>query len=256
MAKRRMISLDVIGTDKFLALSIAAKGVYMCLTGKADDDGFVASALTTTLISRGTEADLNELVDTGYLIRFDSGIYLIRHWPLSNHVQNDRYTATLYKKEMASVVIYDHVYYLPDDPEYIALKSIPDTKPKRSVSKMDTQVSKGKNSKSKDSKDKPSEGKDTATLTPPTPQELYEYALQIGYDSFNPDTFLAYYNAHDWKTSNGNPVTDWRKLVDLWKAREKDHGNKAPSPGSIFTDFCEQQDYDMNELEKLLVDNE
>ena len=138
MAKRRMISLDVIGTDKFLALSIAAKGVYMCLTGKADDDGFVASALTTTLISRGTEADLNELVDTGYLIRFDSGIYLIRHWPLSNHVQNDRYTATLYKKEMASVVIYDHVYYLPDDPEYIALKSIPDTKPKRSVSKMDT----------------------------------------------------------------------------------------------------------------------
>lgn len=162
MAKRRMISLDVIGTDKFLALSIAAKGVYMCLTGKADDDGFVASALTTTLISRGTEADLNELVDTGYLIRFDSGIYLIRHWPLSNHVQNDRYTATLYKKEMASVVIYDHVYYLPDDPEYISLKSIPDTKPKRSVSKMDTQVSKGK-----DSKDKPSKGEETATLPLP-----------------------------------------------------------------------------------------
>lgn len=251
MAKRRMFSLDITGTDRFGMLSLAAKGLYMCLNMAADDDGFIASALTTTRAAGGTETELNELLDSGYLMRFDSGIFLIRHWCLSNHIKKDRYTPTIHHKERASVVLHNNIYYLPDDPEYLESISFREPEWIHSGAGMEPQVSIGK-----DSKDKPSAGETNTSLSPPTIQELKDYALQIGYDYFDPETFLAYYSANDWKTSNGNPVTDWRKLVDLWKAREKDHGNKAPSPGSIFTDFCEQQDYDMNELEKLLVDNE
>ena len=115
---------------------------------------------------------------------------------------------------------------------------------------MEPQVSIGK-----DSKDKFSAGEINTSPSPPTTQELKDYALQIGYDSFNPEAFLAYYSANDWKTANGNPITSWKKQVDLWKVREKDHSTRFPSSGSDFNNI-EQHDYDFNLLEKALVVNE
>ena len=89
MAKKRMFTSEVINTDKFLNISLAARGLYFHLNCEADDDGFISSALRTTRAVDGTAEMLDELVNAGYLIRFDSGIYLIRHWNLHNTLKKD-----------------------------------------------------------------------------------------------------------------------------------------------------------------------
>ena len=237
MAKRRMFSSDIIRTDAFGMLSLGAQAVYFCLGVAADDDGFISSALTTTRAHGGSEIELNELVDAGYLMRFDSGIYLIRHWHLHNQIKKDRYTPTICLKEKSSVVLVNNIYYFPTEPE--CLQDGSTLEPQSSEEK----DSIGKPSITKSSRD------DKEPFSPPSLQELKEYAGQIGYYSFRPDAFLAYYNAHNWTSSNGNPVTDWKKMVDLWKAREKEPVSRPPSS---YTTICDPRNYDVAELEKLI----
>lgn len=115
MAKKRMFTSEVINTDKFLNISLAARGLYFHLNCEADDDGFISSALRTTRAVDGTAEMLDELVNAGYLIRFDSGIYLIRHWNLHNTLKKDRYTPTHYLDEKEQVIQVDKVYYFPSE---------------------------------------------------------------------------------------------------------------------------------------------
>ena len=126
MAKKRMISQEVIDTDRFLSVSLAARGLYMHLNSVADDDGFISSAKRTTRAVDGTEDMLNELVDAGYLIRFESGIFLVRHWLIHNTIKKDRYTPTQCTKELAQVKTLNGVYYTAADPEWNQIGSAPE----------------------------------------------------------------------------------------------------------------------------------
>ena len=138
MARKRMISKDVTDTDKFTSVSLAARGLYMHLNLEADDDGFITSAIRTTKSVGGTDEMLNELVDSGYLIRFESGIFLVRDWNVHNTVQKDRYTPTRCTKELAQVKKKDGIYYTAMDPEWIQIGS-----------NVDPQISIDKDSKDK-----------------------------------------------------------------------------------------------------------
>jgi len=126
MAKKRMITSDVISTDQFINVSLAARGLYMHLNSVADDDGFISSAKRTTRAVDGTEDMLNELVDAGYLIRFESGIFLVRHWLIHNTIKKDRYTPTQCTKELAQVKTQNGVYYTASDPEWNQIGSAPE----------------------------------------------------------------------------------------------------------------------------------
>ena len=136
-----MISSDVINTDKFLTLPLATRGLYMHLNVVADDDGFISSALMTTRAADGNVSMLDELVSGGYLIRFESGLYLIRHWLLNNYLRNDRYNASIYTKERSLIRVVDHVYYVPGEPLWT-----------QNGSNLDTQRSKDKDKKEKNNK--------------------------------------------------------------------------------------------------------
>ena len=84
MAKRRMISSDVVSTDAFLGMSLRARELYVHLNLEADDDGFISSALKVTRMVGASKKHLCELVDKGYLIAFDGGLHLVTHWLLNN----------------------------------------------------------------------------------------------------------------------------------------------------------------------------
>ena len=135
-----MISSDVINTDKFLSLPLATRGLYMHLNCEADDDGFIASALRTTRAVDGTAEMLDELVSSEYLIRFDSGIYLIRHWLLHNSLKKDRYTPTIYINELGKVEIRDKVYFLLPETEWNQIGSKPE--PQVSIEKKSKNIKK------------------------------------------------------------------------------------------------------------------
>lgn len=105
MASRRMYSKDFILTDTFIELEHSAKVLYFYLMANADDDGFFENARTISRLCDTTANDLNALIDNGFIIKFDSGVYVITHWKVHNSIRNDRYTPTIHQNEFNQLII-------------------------------------------------------------------------------------------------------------------------------------------------------
>ena len=240
MSKRRMFSSDIINSDTFIEMSLASQALYFHLAMTADDDGFINSATRTIRAVCGSPEHIEELIKTGFLIRFESGILLIRHWNIHNQIKKDRYTPTMHINELEQVIQIDKVYYLKTETDCI-----------HSGSTMEPQISKEKISIDKDSIGESREGPPSFTV--PSISELTDYAKQIGYSNFNPAKFLAYYNTKGWGNPHGLHI-DWHKFVNLWKEREKDFQANKPSYNNQFNDF-QHQDYDFEEIERTIRAN-
>ena len=128
MANRRMFSLDVIDTDKFLDMPATSQNLYFHLGLRADDDGFVSSPKKITKLVNCGSDDLNVLISRGFVIPFDDGIMVITHWKQNNYIQADRYKRTLYQEQLSQLIVNNGVYAL-------------DTERIHDVSKMEAQVS-------------------------------------------------------------------------------------------------------------------
>lgn len=149
MASRRMYSKDFILTDTFIELEHSAKVLYFYLMANADDDGFFENARTISRLCDTTANDLNALIDNGFIIKFDSGVYVITHWKVHNSIRNDRYTQTIHQNEFNQLIIDQANKYILVDTNGIPNGYQTDTNgiPTVSVGK----VSKGKDSVIKDS---------------------------------------------------------------------------------------------------------
>ena len=101
MAKRRMFSLDIVDTDKFLDLPASTQALYFHLGMRADDDGFVGNPKKIAKSIGATDVDLNLLCAKKFIIPFESGVVVITCWKLNNSIRKDRYTPTIYAKEKA-----------------------------------------------------------------------------------------------------------------------------------------------------------
>jgi len=98
MAKRRMFSLDIIDSDAFLDMPQSAQNLYFHLGMRADDDGFIGPKKVMRMLG-SQEDDIKILVAKRYVLPFESGVVVIKHWPLNNYIQKDRYSETKYLKE-------------------------------------------------------------------------------------------------------------------------------------------------------------
>lgn len=112
MASRRMISTEIYTDDKFTDLEPPARLLFTYLVLAADDDGFFTATKQAVFLSGATTEDLQRLVDAGYLYKFDSGVYIIRHWKQMNTIQKDRYKPTIHINEMAMLTEQNKVYEL------------------------------------------------------------------------------------------------------------------------------------------------
>lgn len=99
MAKRRMFSLDIIDTDLFLEMPQSSRLLYYELCMRADDDGFVSSPKKIQKMVGCNEDDFKVLISKKFLIPFDTGVVVIRHWKIHNYIQKDRYKETIYLDE-------------------------------------------------------------------------------------------------------------------------------------------------------------
>lgn len=133
MANRRMFSLDVINTDLFLDMPISAQCLYFHLGMRADDDGFVSAPKQVTRMVLCSQDDMRILVSKGFIIPFESGVIVIRHWKQHNYIQSDRYKKTAYLAEKEQLSLVNGVYRL-------------DTEQSQIVYEADTQVRLGKDS--------------------------------------------------------------------------------------------------------------
>lgn len=110
MRNKRMFCLDVVDTDKFLDMPSSAQALYFHLGMRADDDGFVASPKRITSMVNCGNDDFKLLIAKGYLIPFESGVVVIKHWKQNNYVRNDRYNETKQKKELQMLECHDGIY--------------------------------------------------------------------------------------------------------------------------------------------------
>ena len=135
MANRRMFSLDVVDTDKFLDMPATSQNLYFHLGMRADDDGFVSNPKKITKLVNCGNDDLNVLISRGFVLVMEDGIVVIRHWKQNNYIQSDRYKATIYQQQLAALSVNNGVYEV-------------DTSCIQTVSNLEAQVSidKSKNS--------------------------------------------------------------------------------------------------------------
>ncbi len=119
MAERRMFSKVIISSDEFMDLPLESQALYFHLAIQADDDGMINNARRIVRMIGLGEKDLQILIDTKFLIAFDSGIIAIRHWKIHNWIRGDRYKPTRYQNELAQLVQDSNKAYLSDIPDDI-----------------------------------------------------------------------------------------------------------------------------------------
>lgn len=101
MAERRMFSKAVIDSDTFLDMPLSAQALYFHLSMRADDDGFVNNPKRIQAYVGASTDDLKILLAKHFLIPFESGVVVIKHWKIHNYIQKDRYKETYYQAEKA-----------------------------------------------------------------------------------------------------------------------------------------------------------
>lgn len=112
MANKRMFSVKITNTDRFLEMSPTAQCLYFHMSMEADDDGFVDNPKTVLRKVGCNEDDFRILLFKGYIIPFESGVVVIRDWHVNNYIRSDRYQKTHYLKELAQLGLNDDKSYI------------------------------------------------------------------------------------------------------------------------------------------------
>lgn len=105
MAERRMFSKAVVESDAFCDLPIEAQCLYFHLSMNADDDGVVSSPKKQTRSLGFTDKDLEPLITKRFILMFESGVAVIKHWKMNNYIQKDRYRKSTYQEELAQLTL-------------------------------------------------------------------------------------------------------------------------------------------------------
>ena len=110
MAKRRMFSKQIIDSDAFLDLPLSTQALYFHLSMRADDDGFLNNSKKIMRMIGAGKNELDLLVAKRFVLQFEDGICVIRHWRVHNYIQKDRYQETFFKQEKAMLSCTDGIY--------------------------------------------------------------------------------------------------------------------------------------------------
>ena len=114
-----MISLDIVDTDAFLDMPTSSQLLYFHLSARADDDGFVSSPKKVSRMIGVNDDDLKVLVTKKFIIPFDSGVCVIKHWRINNFVRKDIYKETKYTELKAQLFIKENGAYTVNNDDAI-----------------------------------------------------------------------------------------------------------------------------------------
>lgn len=217
MAERRMFTKRITESDSFLDMPSSTQMLYFHFSMNADDDGFVNNPKKIQKMCGASDDDFKLLIAKSFIILFDSGIIVIKHWKMHNYIQADRYRPTDYVEEKSMLGIKSNKAYTLD------------------VSKMDTEciqngyigkVSIGKDSIDKDSIGESSRGEKAKRFYPPTLDEVKQYCEERN-NNIDPMAFIDFYSSKGWMIGK-NRMKDWKAAVRTWERKRKEQ-SKAES---------------------------
>lgn len=161
MAERRMFAKTIIDSDAFLEMPTTSQLLYFHLAMRADDDGFVNKPKSLMRMVGCKDDDLKLLFVKKFLIPFESGVVVIKHWKIHNYIRKDTYTETKYKEEKSTLELDENSAYRLADPSPLQIRD-------ESVTGSSTQVRLGKD-RDRLEVGKDSVGEDIEEAAPPKP---------------------------------------------------------------------------------------
>lgn len=105
MAEKRMFAKSIVLSDVFLDMPASARCLYFTLGMLADDEGFIGNVKSIMRQCSASQDDLAILLQKRYILGFDSGVIVIKHWKLNNYLQNDRIKPTTYQEELKQLTL-------------------------------------------------------------------------------------------------------------------------------------------------------
>lgn len=205
MAERRMFAKTIIDSDAFLEMPLSSQALYFHLSMRADDEGFINNPKKIQRVIGASDDDLKILIAKSFIIPFESGIVVIKHWKIHNYIRADRLHETKYLEEKSML-------NLKKNGAYTVSGGLCQSNVSQLVDNLDTEVRLGKNSIGK-------EKKATAKrFTPPTLDEVKAYC-QERRNGIDPERFIDFYQSKGWKIGS-NPMKDWKAAVRTWEKRE------------------------------------
>lgn len=220
MAERRMFAKTIVDSDAFMDMPVTARLLYYDLAMRADDDGFINSPKKIMRMVGASQDDLGILIMRKFIIPFDSGVVVIKHWRIHNYIRGDTYHETNYKEEKASLE-------LDENKAYRAIRGASSTPRLRTVDDPSTQDRLGKVSLGKDrlGEDRKGDCKGKTKFSPPTPEEVRAYCKEKGY-TWDPEAFLDFYQSKGWKVGS-QPMKDWKAACRNWERGEKERRQRT-----------------------------
>lgn len=241
MAERRMFAKTIIDSDAFLEMPTTSQLLYFHLAMRADDDGFVNKPKSLMRMVGCKDDDLKLLFVKKFLIPFESGVVVIKHWKIHNYIRKDTYTETKYKEEKATLELDENSAYRIAETSPLQLCD-------ESVTSPSTQDRLGKERIGKDrlgedrivDEDINVPTKPSKRFIPPSVDEVRAYCggRQNGID---PQRFVDYYTSNGWMVGK-NKMKDWKAAVRTWEQKENrgkprvTQGNN-PFLGMAFPDY-------------------
>ena len=202
MAERRMFAKTIIDSDAFLEMPLSSQLLYFHLSMRADDEGFINKPKTIMRMLGAKEDDMSVLILRKFIIPFDSGVVVIKHWRIHNYLQNDRLTATKYQEEKQQLELDNNKAYRVKKDQCI-----------QNTGEVYTQVRLGKVSIGKDNKECIPK---RTQFVKPTKQDIEEYLKTITTDTpIDVDRFIDYYEANGWFVGK-NKMKDWKATLRNW----------------------------------------
>lgn len=225
MAQRRMMSMHIIDTDAFMDMPHSAQCLYMHLLMRADDDGFIASVKKIMRMVGTQDDDLKILFSKKFVLPFESGVCVIKHWKIHNLIRSDRYNETKYIDEKNLLALKDNGSYSLDT---IGIPDDNQTAPIR-----DTQVRLGKVSKGKVRLDKNNYGEFENVLL--TEEEYLK--LETLYNKENADALIEELSSYI-ESSGKKYKSHYATLLNWAKRKMQEHVNRQRNlPNKSTADF-------------------
>lgn len=106
-----MFAKTIVESDAFIDMPLSSQALYFHYGMLADDEGFVNSPKKIQRMIGASEDDLKLLVAKRFILPFESGIVVIKHWRMNNYIQKDRFKETAYQKEKNGLVIKENGAY-------------------------------------------------------------------------------------------------------------------------------------------------
>ena len=251
-----MFNKAIIDSDIFLDMPLSAQALYFHYAMRADDDGFINNPNRITALINANRNDHDILIVKGFIIPFESGICVIKHWRIHNYLRNDRYKPTAYQTEKDSLQMAKNNEYLPKKTRQKGVENtvgIPNdnqmyTNGIPNDNQRSTQYRLGKDrlgkvsigegdiipptptNSSQNFTEFPTEQEsgqkflenDTGEFLEPAPSldQIKAYILENGLD-VDPSYFFKYYESRKWRDYSGKRIAEyWQSTLLKWHKDE------------------------------------